>query len=333
MTVKKFNRKTRKTKQKSRASRNSLKKQHNKNKKIIKLHGGSELEDDKIRAAINILIDPITDFKHNFNKVCRDEPSISILFQNSNYCDLAAINFLNRAAMFKSLYKFIKEGNGMKSGPDINASEIEKLSNAISEYSCTNKPTDEKHIEILSTVVDELNADNTKVIEIIQQTISNIPEDYFSQVVIDDSVKEKIKRITISVSKKIIRMYLGLEDSDNCDLVNKLNNLFELLNFFINENNRHPDNAKNQQILSVIINILVELLTPFINTEFVQLAGNNSLKGGGGLDKETAINAAIVIVFGIVILAVLAACIYAEVKINPGIFWYRRRSALININT
>lgn len=321
----------------SKASRNSLKKTMKKTmkktKKSMKLHGGSEITYEQINAAINKIIDPSTDFKNNFNSMCRDDKQISILFQNANYCDLAAINKLNKVGTFRSLYQFIKNINDGTNGPDIDDTEIAMLSQEINEYSCTNRPTNPEHIELLNNVADKLKADNAKIIDIIQSIIAKIPSDYFkNQVVIDDEFKAKINIISIDVCKNIIKMYLGLENSDDCDIVYKLNNLFELLNFFMNEHKRRPEDEKNKQILGVIIELFGELLTPFINKELGKYHGINYQQQGGATNKEIAINAAICIVCGIVIIGLLVACICIQINIDPSIFWYRSRPALIGIN-
>jgi hypothetical protein len=51
----------------------------------------------------------------------------------------------------------------------------------------------------------------------------------------------------------------------------------------------------------------------------------SSMSGGGMSGKEIAINTAIVVVCGVVIVCIIAACIYLNININPSIFWYRRK--------
>ena len=290
------------------------------------------MTDEEIHYVINRLIDPKTDFKGNFNKLCRDDNQISILFQNVNYCDIAAINQLNKAGLYKSLYEFIKSTNDGNNGNDIDDSEITSMSSDLNKYSCNNKPTNEEHKKVLNATVDKITSDNKKIITVIADIISTMPPNFIVDVEINPDFTTRATDISTNVCKKIIKMYFGLDDSKDCQIVYKLNNLFELLNFFINESKRRPDDEKNKQILGVVIKIFGQLLTQFIEIELKKTNNSSQMTGGATSSKEIAINTAIIVVCGIIIIGVLAACIYFQINIDPSIFWYRRRPALININ-
>ena len=257
-------------------------------KKTIKkqLIGGTDLMNEEIHGAINKLIDPKTDFKGNFDKLCHDN-QISSLFQNANYCDIAAINQLNKAGLYKSLYEFIKstnDGNNGNNGNDIDDSEIASMSSELNKYNCSNKPTKEEHKKVLNATVDKITSDNKKITEAVAYAFENNnlhiaqSQDTIANNSTFTTDKSKITTIITNIFKNIIKAYFGLKTLYDCETVYKLKNLFELLNFFKNDRNKL---GKNEAIIKTINTIILELLIPIIRTE---LETTGSQTGAGSAD-------------------------------------------------
>ncbi len=304
------------------------------NKTLKAIKGGSSdndaISDEQIHRAIEEIILPTNNFKENFNDICRNNNDIKFLFQNSNYCEIAGVNQLNRVAVLKSLYKFIKLYNDSNNWNDIDDSQIEQKSNELADYRCGNYPTKQDHITILEDIVAKITRDNTQISSVIDGLMNSIPEELLTTYPISDETKSKIRDISKNVTTRIFRIYFGLEKYNDCDLIYKLFNLIELLNFFTNENKRQPSD-KNKNIISGIAEIFIKLATKFIENEISHSNSELPMTGGAMTGKEIAINAGIIIVCGVIIVGILAACIYFNIKIDPSIFWYRRRYTQVNI--